>query len=64
LKAKPAGLYASPEEEDFWRRTRMDPGRTVADIGQKFREIERRIRAAEVHVTSSEFKLKRDFREL
>ena len=64
LKAKPAGLYASPEEEDFWRRTRVDPRRTVSDISQKFREIERRIRAAEAHVTSSEFKLKRDFREL
>ncbi|MBT3551850.1 MAG: envelope stress response membrane protein PspC [Rhodospirillaceae bacterium] len=64
LKAKPADLYASAEEEDFWRRTRVDPRRTVSDIGQKFREIERRIRAAEAHVTSSEFKLKRDFREL
>ena len=41
LKAKPAGLYASPEEEDFWRRTRIDPRRTVSDISQKFREIER-----------------------
>jgi hypothetical protein len=36
----------------------------VSDISQKFREIERRIRAAEAHVTSSEFKLKGDFRDL
>jgi len=64
IKPKPAGLYASSEEEDFWRRTRIDPRRTVSDIQQKFRDIERRIRAAEAHVTSSEFKLKRDFRDL
>ena len=64
LKVKPAGLYASPEEENFWRRTRVDPRRTVSDIQQKFRDIERRIRAAEAHVTSTEFKLKQDFRDL
>jgi phage shock protein C len=64
LKPKPPGLYASSEEEDFWRRTRIDPHRTVTDIQQKYRQVERRVRAAEAYVTSSEFKLKRDFRDI
>jgi phage shock protein C len=64
LKPKPPGLYATEEEESFWRRTRVDPKRTVSDIQQRFREIERRIRNAEAYVTSSEFKLKRDFKEI
>lgn len=64
MPVKPAGLYRDSEEEQFWRRTRVDPKRTVSEIQQKFREIERRIRAAEAHVTSSEFKLNREFKEL
>ena len=64
LKPKPADLYASAVEEAFWRRTRVDPSRTVSEIQQKFRGIERRIREAEAYVTSSEFKLNRDFKEL
>ncbi|MAF47762.1 MAG: envelope stress response membrane protein PspC [Rhodospirillales bacterium] len=64
LKPKPPGLYADADEEDFWRRTRVDPHRTVTDIQQKYRAVERRMRAAEAYVTSSEFKLKRDFRDI
>ena len=64
LDTKPAGLFASPEEEDFWRAVRVDPSRTVADLGHRFRDMERRLRAAEAHVTSSEFKLNRDYRNL
>ena len=64
LKPKPTGLYASEDEEAFWRRTRIDPSRTVSEIQQKFRGIERRIRDAEAYVTSSEFRLNRDFNEL
>jgi phage shock protein C len=64
LKPKPADLYKSAEEEEFWRRTRVDPKRTVADVQSKYRDIERRIRDAEAFVTSSEFKLRRDFRKL
>ena len=35
-----------------------------ANQGHRFRDMERRLRAAEVHVTSSEFKLNRDYRNL
>ncbi len=64
LKIKPEGMYATDEEETFWRRTRLDPKGTVSDVQQRFREIERRIRDAEAYVTSSEFKLKREFKDL
>ena len=64
LDKKPAGLFASTEEEDFWRAVRVDPAQTVTDLGHRFRDMERRLRAAEAHVTSSEFKLNRDYRDL
>jgi phage shock protein C len=64
LKPKPLDLYASADEERFWRDTRIDPKRTVGDLQAKYRAIEKRIRDAEAFVTSSEFKLRRDFRGL
>lgn len=64
VDAKPAELYANEDQEAFWRKVRVEPGQTVGDLGRKFRDIERRIRNAEAYVTSSEFKLNRDFREL
>ena len=64
LKPKPIDLYADADDERFWRRTRVDPKSTVSDIQAKFRAVEKRIRDAEAFVTSSEFKLRRDFRKL
>jgi len=64
LKPKPTDLYIDAEEERFWRNTRVDPKRTVGDLQSKYRHIEKRIRDAEAFVTSSEFKLRRDFRGL
>lgn len=64
LKPKPFDLYADREEEEFWRQTRVDPKGTTSDIQARFRELERRIREAEAFVTSSEFRLRRDFSKL
>ena len=64
LKPKPLDLYANVEEERFWREARVDPKRTVGDLQSKYRHIEKRIREAEAFVTSSEFKLRRDFKGL
>ena len=64
LKPKPLDLYASTEDEEFWRHTRVDPKGTTSDIQARFRELERRIRDAEAFVTSSEFRLRRDFSKL
>ncbi|OHC75654.1 MAG: hypothetical protein A3G18_00410 [Rhodospirillales bacterium RIFCSPLOWO2_12_FULL_58_28] len=64
LEAKPATLYASREQEDFWREMRTEPVHTASNLKHKFRDIERRIREAEAYVTSSEFKLNRDISNL
>jgi len=64
LKPKPIDLYANEDEERFWRGARIDPKRTVSDLHAKYRAIEKRIRDAEAFVTSSEFRLRRDFRGL
>ena len=64
LKPKPLDLYASEDEERFWRTARVDPKRTVGDLQSRYRTVEKRIRDAEAFVTSSEFRLRRDFRQL
>jgi phage shock protein C len=64
LKRRPDDMYGSAREEAFWRSVRLEPGRTAHDLSRKFQELERRLRAAEARVTSSEFKLRRQFRDL
>lgn len=64
LHKKPADTYESPQEEAFWRGVRTEPGRTAHDLRHKFRELERRLRAVEAHVTSREFQLRRDIDDL
>ena len=64
LQRKPEHLYSSREEEAFWRSVRLEPSRTARDLLRKFQELERRLRAAEARVTSSEFKLRRQFKDL
>ena len=64
LPAKPGDLYASREEEAFWRGVRTEPRHTVRDARHRIRELERRLRELEAHVTSREFKLSRDIRDL
>jgi phage shock protein C len=57
-------MQASREEEAFWRSVRLEPSRTARDLARKFQDMERRLRAAEARVTSSEFKLRQQFRDL
>lgn len=64
LPRRPEHLYASREEEAFWRSVRLEPSRTAHDLAHKFQELERRLRHAEAKVTSSEFKLRREFQDL
>ena len=64
LERRPEAMQASREEEAFWRSVRLEPSRTARDLLRKFQELERRLRAAEARVTSSEFKLRRQFKDL
>jgi len=54
----------SQEEQQFWKDVRREPSGTAHDLRHKFREMERRLRDMEAHVTSSEFELKRKFRDI
>ena len=64
LERRPEAMQASREEEAFWRSVRLEPSRTARDLARKFQDMERRLRAAEAKVASSEFKLRRQFRDL
>lgn len=64
LEKKPEDLFETKEEDDFWKGVRTQPKNTIRDVRHKFREIERRLRAAEAHVTSREYKLHKEFEDL
>jgi phage shock protein C len=64
LPPKPADLFASDEEEAFWKQVRTEPVGTVHELRHRFRLNEQRLRALEAYVTSPEFELNREFRGL
>ena len=64
LRPKPPALFASPDEESFFRGLRSDPGSTLRGIRERFSRLERRLARAEALVTSDEFELRRRFRDL
>ena len=64
LKPKPPRVYASREEEDFWRTVATKPDVTVAGLRQKFRDVERRLNGMETYVSSKEFELNRAINDL
>lgn len=60
LDAKPLDMFESKKESEFWKSVRTEPSNTVSDVRYKFRDIERRLRAAEAHVTSPQYNLHRE----
>ena len=64
LKDKPADLEEGPAEHAFWRDVRSGPRNSVRDLRHRFRELERRLRAAEAHVTSREYRIAREIDDL
>jgi len=64
LERRPRRLAGDAREEQFWRRVRLEPGRTASDLAGRFESLERRVRRAEATVTSSQFRLRRAFRDL
>jgi phage shock protein C len=51
-KPKPAGLYASKEEEQFWQGVRRSPARSTREVRARFRDIDRRLADVELYYTS------------
>jgi len=64
LKPRPPALFATADEESFFRGLLSDPGSTLRGIRERFGRLERRLASAEALVTSDEFDLRRRFRDL
>lgn len=54
----------SPDEERFWRSVSDRPGETFSNLRYKFKDMDDRLARMERSVTSEEWKLKREFRDL
>ena len=52
----------SPQQEAFWQSVRRDPPRTLHSLKCKFRDLERRLRAAEATVTSPGFQMDQELK--
>ena len=56
--------YRSREEEEFWRSVSGRPEQALSGLRYRFRALEDRLAGLEGHVTSDEFKLRREFRDI
>ena len=64
LRLKPPALYASPDEEAFWRGVGTAPADTLHSLKRKFADLEARLGQMESQVVSGDFDLHRKFRDL
>ncbi len=64
LPARPEPAYRSEAEDAEWRRIAAHPNDTVAELDDRFRTLERRLEEVERTVTSPEFRLDREIRNL
>jgi len=64
LRPKPPALYASPDEEAFWRSVGTAPADTLHSLRRKFADLEARLGQMEGQVASGDFELHREFRNL
>jgi phage shock protein C len=64
LWPKPPTLYASADEEAFWRGVGTAPADTLHSLKRKFADLEARLGQMEGQVTSGDFDLHRRFRDL
>ena len=59
---KPVEITA--EESDFWRGVAQKPETTFSNLKYTFRDLEERLQDLERLVTSDEYKLRRQFKEI
>ncbi|MEX0646060.1 MAG: PspC domain-containing protein [Parvularculaceae bacterium] len=57
-------LYESTEDERFWRTFSAKPKATYSELKHRFRALDARIAQMEYAVTSSEYGLRKQFRDL
>ncbi len=54
----------SPEEDAFWRSVSDRPSVTFSNLKYKFRDLDDRLQNLERNVTSDEWRLRKEFRDL
>ncbi|MEZ5920424.1 MAG: envelope stress response membrane protein PspC [Parvularculaceae bacterium] len=59
-----AARYQDPDEEKFWRNYATRPKMTYSEMRHRFRALDVRIADMERAVTSNEFSLRKEFRDL
>lgn len=64
LPTKPGKLYRDAEDREFWRGMRVSPAATLSDVRHRFRSNEARLQRMERYVTSRNFRLDKEFRDL
>jgi phage shock protein C len=64
LKPRPQQLFESSDEEKFWRSVTTRPEQTLAGLRAKFRTLDRQLSSIEGYVTSQEYALNRQFKDL
>ena len=64
LKPKPKNLYASKEQESYWRHYRNSPRDTLAVARNRFRRLEKKLNKLESYVTSKRYILDREFENI
>ena len=60
LPVKPAGLYETQEQAEFWRGVSNAPSDVFGSLRHRFRELSMRLEKMEAYVTSKEFEIDRE----
>lgn len=60
LPVKPANLYETPDQAEFWRGVSTAPADVFGAVRHRFREINVRLERMEAYVTSKEFEIDRE----
>lgn len=65
IPTRPEGGRArTPDEDQFWRGVSRRPDTTFSNLKYRFRDLDERLAGIERIVTSDEWKLRRQFREI
>ena len=60
LPVKPANLYETEEQAEFWRGVSNAPSDVFGSLSHRFRELNMRLERMEAFVTSKEFEIDRE----
>jgi phage shock protein C len=64
LPVKPAELPGGLDDDGFWQKMRVHPAQVLAEIRRRHERLQQRLAILEAEVTSREFALREQFREM